>query len=99
MANHVVFYDRSFSLDDYLQAQDRIHRITQKRVCHVHNLIMKDSVDEWVDVLLHAKQMAARLGQGDVNLQVYQSKSGYEFADILKEVLGITGTEHGQEKY
>ena len=27
MANHVIFYDRGFSLDDYLQAQDRIHRI------------------------------------------------------------------------
>ena len=23
MANHVIFYDRGFSLDDYLQAQDR----------------------------------------------------------------------------
>jgi len=30
-ANHVIFYDRSFSLDDYLQAQDRIHRISQKK--------------------------------------------------------------------
>lgn len=31
MANHVIFYDRGFSLDDYLQAQDRIHRISQKK--------------------------------------------------------------------
>ena len=85
VANHVIFYDRSFSLDDYLQAQDRIHRITQQRVCHVYNLVMKESVDEWVDVLLHAKQMAASLGQGDVELQEYQSKAGYDFADILKE--------------
>ncbi len=33
-ANHAIFCDRSFSLDDYLQAQDRIHRISQKRRCH-----------------------------------------------------------------
>jgi SNF2 family DNA or RNA helicase len=33
VANHVIFFDRSFSLDDYLQAQDRIHRISQKREC------------------------------------------------------------------
>ena len=31
VANYAVFYDRSFSLDDYLQAQDRIHRISQKQ--------------------------------------------------------------------
>jgi SNF2 family DNA or RNA helicase len=99
VANHVIFYDRSFGLDDYLQAQDRIHRITQQKVCHVHNLIMQDSVDEWVDVLLHAKHMAAGLGQGDIKLEEYQSKSEYEFADILKEVLGITETEHGQEQF
>ena len=29
VANHAIFYDRNFSLDDYLQAQDRIHRISQ----------------------------------------------------------------------
>ena len=32
-AHHSIFYDRSFSLDDYLQAQDRIHRISQTRDC------------------------------------------------------------------
>lgn len=44
MANHVIFYDRGFSLDDYLQAQDRIHRISQKKTCYVHNIIIKDSI-------------------------------------------------------
>ena len=48
MANHVIFYDRGFSLDDYLQAQDRIHRISQKKTCYIHNIIMNDSIDEWV---------------------------------------------------
>ena len=27
-ANHVIYFDRVFSLDDYLQSQDRIHRIS-----------------------------------------------------------------------
>ena len=63
MANHVIFYDRGFSLDDYLQAQDRIHRISQKRTCYVHNVIIKGSIDEWIDVLLQAKQNAALLAQ------------------------------------
>ena len=68
VANHAVFFDRSFSLDDYLQAQDRIHRISQKRICYVYNLILRDSIDEWVNSLLAAKHLAARLGQGEVDL-------------------------------
>ena len=39
VANHAIFYDRSFSLDDYLQAQDRIHRISQDQPCYIWNLI------------------------------------------------------------
>lgn len=58
-ANHVIFYDRGFSLDDYLQAQDRIHRISQTKTCYVHNIIARETIDEWIDVLLKAKQNAA----------------------------------------
>lgn len=86
-ANWCIFYDRSFSLDDYLQAQDRIHRISQKRVCHIVNLIAKNSVDEWVDRLLSAKHLAAQLGQGDIELDSYNEQSSYDFADILNNIL------------
>jgi SNF2 family DNA or RNA helicase len=89
VANHVIFYDRSFSLDDYLQAQDRIHRISQKKTCHVYNLIMENSIDEWVDMLLHSKQLAAQLLQGDISLEFYKSQMSYEFGDILRGILGI----------
>jgi len=89
VANHVIFYDRSFSLDDYLQAQDRIHRISQDKPCFVHNLIMEDSVDEWIDVLLHAKEIAAQLGQGDISLEYYKSQMSYHFGEILRNVLNI----------
>jgi SNF2 family DNA or RNA helicase len=90
VANHVVFYDRSFSLDDYLQAQDRIHRISQQRMCFVYNLIMEDSIDEWVDVLLRAKHLAAQLAQGDISRNYYKSQMPYEFGDVLKQILGLT---------
>ena len=86
-ANHVIFYDRLFSLDDYLQAQDRIHRISQDRVCHVHNLIMRDSIDEWVEALLHSKRVAAQLAQGDIDRETYQKEMSYDFGDILRELL------------
>jgi SNF2 family DNA or RNA helicase len=93
VANHVVFYDRTFSLDDYLQAQDRIHRISQKKTCHVYNLIMEDSIDEWVDMLLHSKQLAAQLAQGDISLEYYKSQISYEFGDVIKGILGIEQTD------
>ena len=87
VANHVIFYDRLFSLDDYLQAQDRIHRISQDRTCHVHNLIMRDSIDEWVEALLHSKRVAAQLAQGDIDRETYQKEMSYEVGDILRAIL------------
>ncbi|MCY4152858.1 MAG: DEAD/DEAH box helicase [Aestuariivita sp.] len=89
VANHAVFYDRSFSLDDYLQAQDRIHRISQERPCFVTNLIAKDTIDCWVDALLVAKNLAARLGQGDIDRQDYDAEADYAFGDMLNDVLGL----------
>ena len=96
MANHVIFYDRGFSLDDYLQAQDRIHRISQKKTCYVHNIIMEGSIDEWVDVLLDAKQNAALLAQGDISLSEYQRKVDYSFGDLIRQILF---SNQGEESY
>lgn len=87
MANHVIFYDRGFSLDDYLQAQDRIHRISQKKTCYIHNIIMNDSIDEWVDILLKAKQNAAFLTQGDISLSQYRKIADYSFGDLINAIL------------
>lgn len=88
VANNAIFYDRGFSLDDYLQAQDRIHRISQQKTCFVYNLIMQDSIDEWVDVLLAAKHVAAQLVQNDIDLEEYHQTMSYEYGRILREILG-----------
>lgn len=92
IANHVIYYDRTFSLDDYLQSQDRIHRISQGKKCYIYNLIMKDSIDEWIDMLLKAKHLAAQLTQGDISLEYYRSQISYEFSEIIKNILGIRGS-------
>lgn len=89
VANHVIFYDRGFSLDDYLQAQDRIHRISQGKICHVYNLIMEDSIDEWIDILLQSKYLAAQLAQGDITLEYYQEYMSYDFGSIIRSILHI----------
>jgi SNF2 family DNA or RNA helicase len=90
VANHVVFYDRNFSLDDYLQAQDRIHRISQEKTCYIYNIMVRDSIDEWIDNLLKAKQRAAQLSQGDVSLSEYIDTMEYSFGDQIKNILVVT---------
>lgn len=92
VANHAIFFDRSFSLDDYLQAQDRIHRISQDRSCYIWNLIARDTVDEWVDALLAAKHLAAQLGQGDIDSAEYTRRANYDFGTMAREIL-ILGRE------
>jgi len=89
VSNCAVFYDRSFSLDDYLQSQDRIHRISQKDTCYIYNLIMKDSIDEWVDELLTAKHIAAQYGQGDISEDQFSERMSYDFTSMLRTVLNI----------
>ena len=93
VANHAVFFDRSFSLDDYLQAQDRIHRISQQRPCFVTNLVGADTIDCWVDALLSAKNLAAQLGQGDISRREYDAQADYAFSEMLRDVLGLEDVE------
>lgn len=88
VANHVIFYDRTYSLDDYLQAQDRIHRVSQTRTCYVYNMLMVDSVDEWVDCLLEEKRLAAQLTQGDIDTKAYAERATLGFFEILQKILG-----------
>lgn len=86
-ANHAIFYDRGFSLDNYIQAQDRIHRISQTKPCVVHNLIAKDTIDEWVDCLLNAKFRAAQLAQDDISEKFFRKSYNNNLTDMLKQVL------------
>lgn len=91
MANHAVFFDRGFSLDDYLQAQDRIHRISQDKACFVTNLVATGTVDNWVDALLSAKHLAAQLGQGDIDRAEYDARADYAFGEMVRDVLRLDG--------
>ncbi|RJX20071.1 MAG: DEAD/DEAH box helicase [Desulforudis sp.] len=88
-ANNIIYFDRSLSLDDYLQSQDRIHRISQERECNVNLLMMKDSIDEWVDVLLKEKHLSAQLAQGDISLDYFRSQMTYSYKQILDGILNL----------
>ena len=99
VANYAIFYDRSFSLDDYLQSQDRIHRISQTTTCYIYNLIMKDSIDEWVNELLSAKHIAAKLGQGDIGLSQFNNEMSYAFSEMIADVLNLRSTGNHKKDY
>ena len=89
VANNAIFFDRGFSLDDYLQAQDRIHRISQTKECTVTIMQARGTIDEWVDSLLSAKSLAAQLAQGDITREKYQKNAEYSFGTMIKDVLGL----------
>ena len=91
VANHAIFFDRGFSLDDYLQAQDRIHRISQTENCYVHNLIAKNTIDEWVDTLLNAKYRAAQLVQGDITREEFDAGFTCDLSGALAQILSPEG--------
>ena len=89
VANHCIFFDRIFSLDDYLQAQDRIHRISQEKECYIYNLIAENTIDLWVDELLGAKELAARLAQGDIKKDQYVDQANFDYGLMIQEILNI----------
>jgi len=95
-ANNVIFYDRGFNLDDYLQAQDRIHRISQTKECNIYNIILKDSIDKWIDILLKAKHNAAHLTQGDYKLAKYTENMDYTYGEMIKDILESKEENYGK---
>lgn len=54
-ANHAIYLDRNFNLVDYIQSQDRIHRIGQERPCVITKLVAEGTVDDFVDDVLRRK--------------------------------------------
>jgi SWI/SNF-related matrix-associated actin-dependent regulator of chromatin subfamily A-like protein 1 len=64
-ANIAIYLDRTFNLVDYLQSQDRIHRISQARKCEIVLLIGDYTIDEFIDFSLEQKHRLAKFTQSD----------------------------------
>lgn len=80
-SNIAVFLDRSFSLLDWQQSQDRIHRIGQTQKCEIIVLEAKDTVDQRVDELLERKAHLQRylLGESDI----YEKKENITYDEFI----------------
>lgn len=64
-AQTAIYYSRSWSLEEYLQSQDRLHRIGQKGIVSIVHLIAQGTVDEQIGKALAEKQKLADSLTGD----------------------------------
>lgn len=55
-ATYMICLDECFSYSDNLQAQDRIHRVTNKVPVFIYNLICQNTIDERVNDIAQSKQ-------------------------------------------
>jgi SWI/SNF-related matrix-associated actin-dependent regulator 1 of chromatin subfamily A len=86
-ANNAIYLDRNFKMDDYVQSQDRIHRIGQSKKCNIFKVLAKDTIDEYTDDIIEKKHLIMRYCLGDVDSlktdKVFMTKD-----DILKILEG-----------
>lgn len=66
-ARTAIYLDRTFNLVDFLQSQDRIHRLSQAQPCEIVILNAAGTIDEFVDFTLAQKHRLARYTQGDTH--------------------------------
>lgn len=85
-ANVTIYIDRTFNLVDYLQSQDRIHRISQERACEIILLLAKSTIDEFIDYSLEQKHRLARFAQKDSE-QISAADLSLHKPDVLKALL------------
>jgi SNF2 family DNA or RNA helicase len=85
-ANNAIYLDRNFKMDDYLQSQDRIHRIGQTRPCKIFKLIADDTIDEYTDEILEKKETISKYTLGDTK-NMKQDRSFLSKEDLLR-ILG-----------
>ena len=64
-ARTAIYYTRGWSLEDYLQSQDRLHRIGQTGTVTILHLVAKGTVDEDIAKALSEKQELADTLTGD----------------------------------
>jgi len=78
-SNIIIFYDRGFSLAQYLQAIGRINRISQTRNCHIINLVCENTIEEHVDTIIHWKEVMSKTIVSETERKTFQ--------EILQKIL------------
>jgi len=81
-----IYLDRTFNLVDFLQSQDRIHRLSQKRDCEIVLLIAQHTIDEFIDFSLAQKHRLARYTQRDTR-SISRADLSLSKPDILRALI------------
>lgn len=87
-ANNAIYLDRNFNLVNYLQSQDRIHRISQTKECNIYKILARNTIDEYIDRLIDVKKDIAGYVQSDFE---FLETGSYEFLLNRQELLKILG--------
>lgn len=85
-AHTAIYLDRSFNLVDYLQSQDRIHRLSQEHPCEIVLLIGTQTIDEYVDFSIEQKLRLARYAQSDTD-QIAPADLLLQKPDLLRALV------------
>ena len=81
-----IYVDRTFNLVDYLQSQDRIHRISQTKECEIVLLVATNTIDEFIDFTLEQKHRLAQFAQSDVD-EISDDDLQLRKPDVLRALL------------
>lgn len=101
-ANKVVIFDSSFNPQDDIQAENRAHRVGQKREVEVIRLVTRGTIEEQIHALGETKlalddRVAGDIGGGAENDDKKAEKQG---AKVVEEMMleQIKGEEEGKEE-
>ncbi|XP_021366785.1 SWI/SNF-related matrix-associated actin-dependent regulator of chromatin subfamily A containing DEAD/H box 1-like [Mizuhopecten yessoensis] len=84
-ANVVIIHDIDFNPYNDKQAEDRCHRVGQKKEVSIVRLIVKDTVEEG---MLRCAQEKLKLEKDITTSEGSDKESGADVASLLKEALG-----------
>jgi SWI/SNF-related matrix-associated actin-dependent regulator of chromatin subfamily A-like protein 1 len=85
-ATTALYLDRTFNLVDFLQSQDRIHRLSQARDCVIVLLFAEGTIDEFIDFALAQKHRLAAYTQSDTPA-ISPADLGLRKPDVLRALL------------
>ena len=85
-ARTAIYVDRTFNLVDFLQSQDRIHRLSQKKPCEIVLLTAEGTIDEFIDFSISQKHRLARYTQRDTD-EISSADLALQKPDLLRALI------------
>ncbi|NCB46975.1 DEAD/DEAH box helicase [bacterium] len=83
-SSYGIFYNNNFKFGERVQAEDRQHRLGQKKNVHYVNIIARDTIDERIEKSLDKKESILLSFQREIQ-EIRKLKKGAD--EKLKEVL------------